>query len=79
MSRWPGAIEEPVLPHNNHSFHPQATSTLQRLRPGGHTGLVKQREEKKEEWDWEVFHWIKERFEPHAGGLVMKIISLTMS
>lgn len=56
MSRWPGATEEPVPPHNNPTFHPRFTSTLHRHRPGGHTGLVKHREEQEEErWTTRCF------------------------
>lgn len=56
MSRWPGATEEPVPPRNNPTFHPRFTSTLHQHRPGGHTGLVKHREEQEEErWTTRCF------------------------
>lgn len=56
MSRWPGATEGPVPPHNNPSFHPRPTSALHRARLGGHTGLVKRREEEEAEWWTWMFH-----------------------
>lgn len=75
MSRWPGATEEPVPSHNNPSFHPQATSTIHQPRPGGHTGLVKQREEEEVKRDRELFHWFKEGFKPHGRGLLLTMSS----
>lgn len=86
MSRWPGATEGPVPPRNNPSFHPRPTSALQRPRLGGHTGLVKQREEEEGEWWTWMFHWQDLTpplilMESHLFklGVCMNIICLTIS
>ncbi|CAJ1054583.1 Hypothetical predicted protein [Xyrichtys novacula] len=51
MSRWPGATKEtcPTLQQSQLSYQVHLSPSIS-PKPGGHTGLVKQREEEEEEW-----------------------------
>lgn len=50
MSRWPGAARGtyPTLHPTIPSFHSEFTSLFHRLRPGGHTELLKRIKEEEE-------------------------------